>query len=45
MHLLSGTPSVDVIIRARPETYAASFALLETDVVRAAVQLQRLFPR
>lgn len=44
-HLLPRTPSVDVVIRARPETYTVSFAVLETDVIRAVVQLQRLFPR
>ena len=43
--LLAEAPSVDVVIRARPEAYAASLDALETDVVRAATQLPRLFPR
>jgi RNase P protein component len=43
--LLTEAPSVDVVIRARPEAYAASFAALEADVVRAATQLPQLFPR
>jgi ribonuclease P protein component len=36
---------VDVVIRARPEAYAASFDALEADIERAAAQLQRLFQR
>jgi ribonuclease P protein component len=43
--LLVEAPSVDVVIRARPEAYAASFDALEMDVTRAAMQLPRLFPR
>jgi ribonuclease P protein component len=43
--LLTEAPSVDVVIRARPEAYAASFAALEADVVRVATQLPQLFPR
>jgi ribonuclease P protein component len=42
--LLATIPLVDVVIRARPEAYAASFSALETDISRAAMQLQRLFP-
>jgi ribonuclease P protein component len=43
--LLSMTLSVDVVIRARPEAYAASFADLVTDIMRAVTQLLRLFPQ
>jgi ribonuclease P protein component len=43
--LLSMTPSVDVVIRARPEAYAVSFDTLKTDIARAAIQLARLFPQ
>jgi ribonuclease P protein component len=43
--LLSTTLSVDVVIRARPEAYAASFDAVETDIVHAATQLPRLFPQ
>jgi ribonuclease P protein component len=41
--LLPAAPSVDVVIRARPDAYAASFDALEADVARAAAQLPRLF--
>jgi ribonuclease P protein component len=41
--LLSAVPSVDVVIRARPDAYVASFDALEADVARAAAQLPRLF--
>ena len=43
--LLSTTASIDVVIRARPEAYAVSFDVLDTDIARAATQLARLFPR
>jgi ribonuclease P protein component len=42
--LLSTTSSVDVVIRARTEAYAASFDALEADVIHAAIQLPRVFP-
>ncbi len=42
-HLLPSAPSVDVVIRARPDAYAASFDALVGDIERAAVQLGRLF--
>jgi ribonuclease P protein component len=41
--LLPVAPSVDVVIRARPDAYGASFDALEADVARAAAQLPRLF--
>jgi ribonuclease P protein component len=40
--LLPVLASVDVVIRARPDAYAASFAALGDAVDRAAVQLPRL---
>jgi ribonuclease P protein component len=45
VHLLSTTASVDVVIRARPEAYTASFDALETDIAHAVTQLPRLFPQ
>jgi ribonuclease P protein component len=41
--LLPIAPSVDVVIRARRDAYAASFDALAGDVVRVCVQLGRLF--
>lgn len=43
--LLSTMPVVDVVIRARPEAYGASFDALEADIMRAVTQLPRLFPQ
>ena len=40
--LLPGAPSADVVIRARPEAYAAAFDALEADIARVATQLARL---
>jgi ribonuclease P protein component len=36
--------SVDVVVRARPNAYTASFGALETDVTHTMVELARLFP-
>jgi ribonuclease P protein component len=41
--LLPAAPSADVVIRARPDAYSASFDALEADVARVAAQLPRLF--
>ena len=41
--LLPAVPAVDVVIRARPEAYAAPFDALTVDVERAAAQLSRMF--
>jgi ribonuclease P protein component len=41
--LLPAAPSADVVIRARPGAYSASFDALEADVARVAAQLPRLF--
>jgi ribonuclease P protein component len=43
--LLPAALSVDIVIRARPDAYAASFDALEADVTRATTQLPRLFPQ
>jgi ribonuclease P protein component len=43
--LLATILSVDIVIRARPDAYTASFDELAIDIVRAATQLPRLFPR
>jgi ribonuclease P protein component len=43
--LLPTALSVDVVIRARPDAYTASFNALEADITRAATQLPRLFPQ
>ena len=40
--LLPSAPSVDVVIRARREAYAASFDALTSDIQRAVTQLPRL---
>jgi ribonuclease P protein component len=40
--LLPAAPSVDVVVRARPDAYRASFDELEADVARVAEQLPRL---
>ena len=41
--LLPNAPPADVVIRARPEAYAASYDALVIDVERARAQLTRLF--
>jgi ribonuclease P protein component len=40
--LLPTAPSADVVLRARPEAYSASFDALVVDVERTATQLGRL---
>ena len=40
--LLPAAPSVDVVIRARPDAYAVSFRELEADIARVTAQLPRL---
>lgn len=34
---------VDVIVRARPEAYSASFALLQRELLFGEMQIERLF--
>lgn len=41
--LLPGAPPVDVVLRARREAYAATFAMLQADIARAATQLERVY--
>lgn len=40
--LLPVAPSVDVVIRARPEAYSASFNVLTANVTHAVIQLSRM---
>jgi len=39
LELLPGLPALDVVVRAFPQAYAASFDALRRDVVRARAQL------
>jgi RNase P protein component len=39
--LLSTAPSVDVVIRARPEAYTAAFDALEADITRLVTYFGR----
>jgi ribonuclease P protein component len=41
--LLPVAPIVDVVIRARPDAYEASFDMLDVEVARVATGLARLF--
>ena len=41
--MLPAGSSADIIIRARPEAYRATFAELGVDIDRATAQLSRLF--
>ena len=45
VRLLPLAPSVDVVIRARPDAYGVSFDVLKEDIERIVEQLPRLFPR
>jgi ribonuclease P protein component len=45
LRLLPVLPAIDVVIRARPEAYGASFAQLEQELTRAIGSLQRVAPR
>jgi ribonuclease P protein component len=40
--LLPAAPPMDVVIRARPESYDAVFDALEADIARVATHLARL---
>jgi hypothetical protein len=42
--MLPNALMADVVIRIRPEAYAATFEQLASDVVRAMVRLQQLVP-
>lgn len=42
-NILQRIPSVDMIVRARPEAYSASFALLERELLSGKEQIERLF--
>ncbi len=43
--LLPALPPIDVVVRARPEAYGASFGALEGEVARASLKLVGLFAR
>lgn len=43
LHVLQRIPSVDVIVRARPEAYSASFASLERELLSGRERTERLF--
>ena len=42
-NILKRVSSVDMIVRARPEAYAARFASLQRELLSAEVQIERLF--
>jgi ribonuclease P protein component len=42
-NVLQRIPSVDMIVRARPEAYSAPFASLERELLSGRVQIERLF--
>ena len=43
--LLPTLPPIDVVVRARPEAYGASFEALDAELARAAARLPALPPR
>jgi ribonuclease P protein component len=42
-NILQRIPSVDMIVRARPEAYSATFASLERELISGTTQIERLF--
>jgi ribonuclease P protein component len=42
-NILQRIPSVDMIVRARPEAYSATFASLERELISESAQIERLF--
>jgi ribonuclease P protein component len=42
-NILQRIPSVDMIVRARPEAYSAPFASLERELLSSGVKIERLF--
>lgn len=42
-NILQRIPSVDMIVRARPEAYSATFASLERELISGSTQIERLF--
>lgn len=43
LNVLQRIPSVDMIVRARPEAYTATFASLERDLITGRDRTDRLF--
>ena len=43
--LLPALPSIDLVVRARPEAYGASFDALDAELARASVKLAAPAPR
>ena len=43
--LLASLPPVDLVVRARPEAYGASFGALAAELAGASVKLAALAPR
>ena len=43
--LLAALPAVDLVVRARPEAYGASYDALVAELARAAAKLPRVSPR
>jgi ribonuclease P protein component len=41
--ILQRIPPVDMIVRARPEAYSATFASLEREIISGSAQIERLF--
>jgi ribonuclease P protein component len=42
-NILQRIPPVDMIVRARPEAYSATFASLERELISGSMQIERLF--
>jgi ribonuclease P protein component len=42
-NILQRIPPVDMIVRARPEAYSATFASLERELISGRAQIDRLF--
>jgi ribonuclease P protein component len=40
-NILQRIPPVDMIVRARPEAYSATFAVLERELLSGGVQIER----
>lgn len=43
LNILKGVPPVDMIVRARPEAYSATFASLERDLIIGRERAHHLF--
>lgn len=43
LNILKRIPSVDMIVRARPEAYSASFASLERELASGRERMEQLF--